>query len=51
MPVTVGLLLGVVPTLLAAWSRSWRVGAASALVASAVLAAAMAIVAAIFGLA
>lgn len=51
MPVTVGLLLGVVPALLAAGARSWRVGVASALVASAVLTAAVAIVAAIFRLA
>ena len=47
MPMTVGLLLGVVPAMLAMGSRSWRVGVASAMVASAVLAAATGIVAAI----
>lgn len=50
MPATAGLLLGVVPGLLAVRSRSWRVGVASAVVASAVMAAAMAIVAVIVGL-
>jgi hypothetical protein len=50
MPATAGLLLGVVPGLLAVQSRSWRVGVASAAVALAVMASAMAIVAAIFGL-
>lgn len=47
---TAGLLLGAMPAALAARERSWRVGVASASVAMAVLAAAMAIVAAIFGL-
>ena len=47
MPMTAGLLLGVVPAVLAAGSRSWRVGVASASVAALVLAVAIGIVAAI----
>ncbi len=46
LPVMVGLLLGVVPAFLAAWSRSWRVGVATVMVAGLVLAAATAMVAA-----
>lgn len=41
----IGLLIGAVPAALALLYRSWRVGAASVLIASAVVASAMAIVA------